>query len=356
MDTLELRRLRLQRQGLTVLDGVDLTVAAGERLALLGPSGAGKSTLLRVVAGLEPPSSGAVLLGGVDVTSASPGERDVVFVAEDAPLLDHLDVERNLGFPLRVRRRPAEEVADRTRAEGRAFGITHLFRRRPRQLAAGEHSTVTLARSLVRRGRVLLLDEPFSRLDVHRRDELAHELVAVQQGYGVTTVIATHDQRTAGVVADRVAVLDGGRLRQVDRLQALFDRPADTFVARFVGEPPMNLLPGVLGERVDPGASRVAVVPSRPGWRPSGTLLVGVRPTALAPWRATDACQLAGTVRTAAFVGAAVEVRLDTPAGEVVAVLATPGPRVGDSLTLGAPARAVHLFDAVTGRALRHGV
>ncbi|MFA9430300.1 ABC transporter ATP-binding protein [Egicoccus sp. AB-alg2] len=356
MDTLELDGLTVDRDGAVLLDHVDLRVGAGERVALVGPSGAGKTTLLRCVAGLATPAAGAVRLGGDDVTHAPPGARDVVYVPQDAPLLPHLDVEHNVGFPLVLRRRPREEVEERTRAEGRAFAIRHLFPRRPNQLAAGERSSVALARSLVRRGRALLLDEPFARLDAHRRQDFARELVAVQNGYGVTMLLATNDQRIASAVGERVAVLDSGRLRQVDRPDVVYARPADTFVAGFVGEPPMNLLPGLVDDRADPHAARLTVVGGPRVRHLAGLpLLVGIRPTALEPARVTHACRTAGRVVRAVFVGHGVEVTLDTPAGAVLAVVPAPGPVLGEAVELGVRHRDVHLFDPITGEALAHG-
>jgi multiple sugar transport system ATP-binding protein len=360
MGSLELRSVVVERDGRRLLDRVDLDVAPGERLAMVGPSGAGKTTLLRAIAGLERLTSGSVLIDGEDVTDAPPARRDLVLVAQDGPLLPHLDVEHNLRLPLEFRRFPASEIDRRTVAEGRAFAIRRLFPRRPRELSAGEQHSVALARSLVRRGRVLLLDEPLARLDAPRRVILAREVVAVQSGYGVTTIIATNDQRTAFSLGERIAVIRDGRLLQVGSAQELYDTPVDSFVARFVGEPPMSILSGrIVASREGVTGSEVAVtaVTRRTRALTGRHVLIGVRPTALhLAGPAVGGCTFAGTVSRSVFLGYAVEIAVDTAAGELVALVPRPGPAVGSHVDLSVDRRDLHVFDRDTGRALAHGV
>jgi multiple sugar transport system ATP-binding protein len=362
--SVHLEGVHVVRGDRVVLDAVDLIVESGERLAVLGPSGSGKTTLLRAIAGLEPLSAGRVRLGGRDVTSLPPGARGIGMVTQEATLQPHLDVRGNLAFPLRVRHVPREEERARVDAEARAFSLRDVLWRRPRTLSAGQRHEVALARSLVRRVSVLLMDEPFGRLDPPRRLSLQHELLQVQEGYGVTMVLATNDQRVALGTGHAVAVLDGGRLVQVAPPLEMFRSPATTFVATFVGEPPMDLFLGeVTAEggrlvlRAGPieGRSRAPMLRAAIG-RP---VLAGVRPTSWQP--ASDApawsgIRIRGRVRRREFLGARVGVAIDVDAAEVHAVLPSPGPMVGARMVLQAPAREVHVFDASTGVALLHGL
>jgi multiple sugar transport system ATP-binding protein len=362
VSTIELVGVSLVRDGHVLLDAIDLSVAAGERLVVLGPSGAGKSSLLRVVAGLEAPTAGAVHLGGVDVTGHPPGTRDISMVNQEASLQPHLDVARNVGFPLSIHHVPTAEIEERVQAEARVFSLHRLLRRRPNTLSAGQRHDVALARSLVRRGSILLLDEPLARVDARRKDELLRQLLAVQQGYGVTLLAATNDQRVAMSLADRIALLDAGRLVQVGAPTEVFERPANAFVAAFLGSPGMNLLPGrvraaVSGVRIDAGPLRVRSFAPEVTDLAGREVLVGVRPTDLRPYPAGDATVVIEevVVRTA-FLGADVEVGLEVGDGrELTAVLRGPRPTLGALLRLTVDPHRIHLFDPA-GPALAHGV
>lgn len=225
-----------------VVDGLTLRVEQGESVALLGPSGSGKTSVLRAVAGLEPPASGDVLFDGRRVNEVPPAQRNLAMVFQENVLYPKMDVEGNVGFPLRVRRMPSGEIASRVEAETRAAGISALLRRRPSQLSAGQQQVVQLARAMVRRPALMLVDEPFARLDHLGSERLRAELRLVQSGYGVTALYATHDYSDAMALADRVAIIDAGRIRQVGTPEQIYSRPRDTFVATFVGSPPMGLL------------------------------------------------------------------------------------------------------------------
>jgi multiple sugar transport system ATP-binding protein len=266
-----------------VIDGLDLTVAAGERVALLGPSGCGKTTILRAIAGLDQVADGRVLLGERDVTWLRPRDRNIAMVNQTASLQPHLNVERNLAFALRLRQVPQEQIDARVEAETRAFSLKDLLRRRPRTLSGGERHEVALARSLIRRSSVLLMDEPFSKIDPVRRGVLLRELIQVQQGYGVTLLIATNDQRVALGLAERIAVIEQGRLVQIGPPNDVYNDPASTFVAGFIGSPPMNLIDGIV-TRLD-GQVHVQAGPlSLATWNTSLTgyvgapVIVGIRP------------------------------------------------------------------------------
>jgi ABC-type sugar transport system ATPase subunit len=362
-----LRGVRVTRGAQVLLDDLDLDVAPGERLAILGPSGSGKTTLLRVVAGLERPDRGQVLLDDRDVTELPPQAREIGMVTQDATLQPHLDVRGNLAFPLRLRRTPPDEERARVDAEARAFELRDVLGRRPRTLPEGRRHEVALAHSLVRRAAVLLVDEPFGRLDPPRRQARQRELLQVQEGYGVTMLLATNDQRVALGAGHRIAVLDAGRLLQVAPPAELYEAPATATVAAFVGEPPMTLVPGRVSWR-----SGLAIVEAGP-FRARSTspalrgtagrpLLVGIRPTSWRPLppdtspATTSVVRIRGRVERREYLGPTVVLTLDVDGTTVQAVQPPPGPAVGATVDLQCPGREVHVYDAGTGAALAHGI
>jgi ABC-type sugar transport system ATPase subunit len=219
---------------------VDLAVEPGELVAVLGASGSGKSTLLRAIAGLEPADAGRVLIDGRDQADVPPPERGVAMVFQSFALFPHLSVERNIGFGLRARREP--DAAERVRAAARIVRLDGLLDRRPAELSGGERQRVALARALAARPRVLLLDEPLSNLDAQLRASTRTEIRRLQEQTGVTTLHVTHDQDEALALGHRVAVLRDGRVEQVGTPDEVWERPASTWVAQFVGTPPMNLV------------------------------------------------------------------------------------------------------------------
>jgi multiple sugar transport system ATP-binding protein len=243
MSTVELKELRKHFDGVRAIDGVDLATGEGEYLVLLGPSGCGKTTLLRTVAGLEEPTSGDVLIGGQVVTGLPPRARRIAMVFQSYALYPHKTVRANIVFPLRATRMPAEERERKARTAAGMLGIEHLLARKPRQLSGGERQRVALARALVRDPTVFLLDEPLSNLDAKLRTSARDELKRFQQDIGATTIYVTHDQSEAMGLGDRIAVMSAGRVRQIGAPVEIYDDPADTFVATFIGSPPMNLVP-----------------------------------------------------------------------------------------------------------------
>lgn len=371
MSRIELQAVTVTRGTHRLLDAVDLSVADGERLVVLGPSGAGKSTLLRTIAGLEFPDrqdGGQVRIDGRDVTRLPPNERDTSMVNQEATLQPHLDVRRNIAFPLMLRGIAPDERDARVEAEARSFALRGLLRRRPRTLSKGERHEVALARSLVRRVGVLLLDEPFTHHDGARRAARIRELVTVQEGYGVTLLCVTNDQQVAMTLAHRCAVLDGGRIVQVGHPQELFTRPVSTFVAGFLGTPPMNLLPGrveraVSGVRVVAGPLRIRSFLPSVADLVGRRCTVGVRPTDLrrvtpdsGTSRDTDPTVVVEEpVRARAFLGATVEVRIGEPDQELVATVDRPSPAIGELLRLSVHPGDIHLFGP-DGTAVSHGV
>ena len=273
-------------RGVDALDDLSLDVASGELLVLSGPSGSGKTTVLRTIAGLEQPVRGTVRLDGRVVNQLPPGARDVALVNQFESLFPHLTVEQNLAFALQVRKLPAEETMRRVRAEARVLGLWSKLRRRPQELSSGERQKAALGRATTRRPAVYLLDEPLAGLDAGERDHLRRELQQLQRGLGVTTVYVTHDQREAMALGDRIAVLDRGRLVQVAEPLELYRLPANLFVARFFGSPPMGLIRGRLHDDgstawVDAGGRALRLLPIQraalAAVRHGGMLVVGVR-------------------------------------------------------------------------------
>jgi len=241
----EVRDLVKQYDGGRVhaIDGVDLATEEGEYLVLLGPSGCGKTTLLRTIAGLEQPTRGEVLIGGHVVNGLPPRARKIAMVFQSYALYPHKSVLANIVFPLRAERLDKPERERKARWAAELLGIDHLLDRRPRQLSGGERQRVALARAMVRDPRVFLLDEPLSNLDAKLRASARDELKRFQRRVGTTTIYVTHDQAEAMGLGDRIAVLRDGKVRQLGPPVEVYDEPADTFVATFIGSPPMNLVP-----------------------------------------------------------------------------------------------------------------
>ena len=235
------------------LDRLDLSVADGELLVLVGPSGCGKSTALRVLAGLEQPTSGRVLMDDRDITALAPHRRDVAMVFQDLALFPHMTARQNIGFGPRIRREPAETVLRRTQQVAGQLGLDGLLDRYPDQLSGGQRQRVALARAMVREPVAYLMDEPLSDLDVQLRLRARTEIVELHRSIAATTIYVTHDQAEAMTMGDRIAVLADGRLQQVGTPDEVYDEPANRFVAEFLGSPPMNLVPGggVLGGEPD---------------------------------------------------------------------------------------------------------
>src|SRR5215475_14331079 len=234
------------------VDGVSLAVRDGEFLVLLGPSGCGKTTFLRIVAGLERQTSGDILINDEIVNDVTPRARGIAMVFQSYGLYPHLTVANNIAFPLRTQGTPRPEIARKVAWAAGLLGIDHLLARRPRQLSGGERQRVALARALVREPTAFLLDEPLSNLDAKLRASARNEIKQFQQRVGTTTIYVTHDQVEAMGMGDRIAVIDHGQIRQIGTPTAIYDDPADRFVATFVGSPPMNIVAwndGYLGFR-----------------------------------------------------------------------------------------------------------
>jgi multiple sugar transport system ATP-binding protein len=243
MATVVTRKLQKHFGPVRAVDGIDLSVNDGEFMVLLGPSGSGKSTLMRMIAGLERPTGGEIRIADRVVNDLPPRLRRVAMVFQSYALYPHMTVYKNIAFPLKPMKLTTKEVHEKVNWAAGMFNIGHLLDRKPRQLSGGERQRVALARAVVREPDVFLLDEPLSNLDAKLRAMARDELKQFQRRIGVTTLYVTHDQVEAMGMGDRVAVMYEGELRQLGTPQELYRAPADTFVATFLGSPPMNLLP-----------------------------------------------------------------------------------------------------------------
>ena len=332
-----------------VLRDVNLSIAPGEFFALLGPSGSGKSTLLRLIAGFNRADRGRVRLGGVDVAALPPWKRDVGMVFQNYALWPHLSVADNVAFGLEERRWAAERVRDRVREMLELVGLSGYEKRRPSQLSGGQQQRVAIARTLAIAPRVLLLDEPLSNLDAKLRASTGLELKRLQRRLNITTIFVTHDQQEAMTIADRLAVLEGGAIRQIGRPRELYDAPANRFVAEFVGT--INLYTGRIGPagagrrdiEVD-GLGRTAVRGDRVGAAMAsreGAALIAFRPHALRVAAGNEGGGLAfdAEVTGSEFIGEFVRYSLRAGAHRVIADL--PHARHQEALAPGTRARFV---------------
>jgi sn-glycerol 3-phosphate transport system ATP-binding protein len=256
------------------LKGLDLTVLDGEFLILVGPSGCGKSTALRLLAGLDKPTSGEIKIGGTTVNRLSPGERDIAMVFQNYALYPHMTVYANLAYGLRQRRTPRHEIEERVRTTAALLDIGSLLDRKPGQLSGGQRQRVAMGRALVRKPRAFLLDEPLSNLDAKLRTQVRGDLKRLHREFPVTSIYVTHDQVEAMTLGDRLCVMADGDVQQIGTTDDIYNRPANTFVAAFMGSPPMNLMPAT----VRGGTLSVGGAPIRAVHAPDGAVTVGVRP------------------------------------------------------------------------------
>jgi multiple sugar transport system ATP-binding protein len=342
--SVELQGIVKRHGDVTALHGVDLAIKPGEFFALLGPSGSGKTTTLRILAGLEPHDAGRVVMEGVDVTQRQPGERDVAMVFQSYALYPHMTVYENIAFPLRMVAMPGAEIDAAVREAAAKVRIDRLLERRPGQLSGGQQQRCALARAIVRKPRLFLLDEPLSNLDAKLRAETRVELRKLQRALGITTVYVTHDQEEAMTMADRIAVFMEGRIVQVGTPHDIFERPASTSVATFIGSPPMNLLEGEVRN------GKLAVAGAEFAFKRSlgaqGLVTVGLRPGALeiADRGIPGRVYLIEDLGEHSIVDVQVEQHLVK-----VRMQHRPELREGDIVRLGFEESALHLFDRASG-------
>ncbi len=328
------------------LKGVDVEIKPGEFFALLGPSGSGKSTTLRLLAGLDKPTRGQILFDGKDVTALDAQDRDVAMVFQSYALYPHMTVAQNISFPLEMAKTPKEEIDSRVREAAQKVRIEHLLDRRPGQLSGGQQQRCALARAIVRKASLFLLDEPLSNLDAKLRLETRIELKRLQRSLGVTTVYVTHDQEEALTLADRMAVFMDGEIRQIGSPAEVFARPNSVDVAGFIGSPPMNIFAG----RIENGAPVVGgyALPVAVGGA-SGDIQVGIRPSALK----LGAEGIPATVELIENLGDTAIADLRFEGGSARARIAhAEAHREGEKTWMSADAKDVHVFDPATGERL----
>jgi putative spermidine/putrescine transport system ATP-binding protein len=296
----------------TAVDGIDLDIADGEFFSMLGPSGSGKTTVLRMVAGFEAPTAGQVVLGGRDVTGEPPFARDVNTVFQDYALFPHMSVIENVEYGLRVKKVRRADCRTRALEALATVRLAEYGDRRPHELSGGQRQRVALARALVNRPKVLLLDEPLGALDLKLRREMQIELKALQREVGITFVFVTHDQEEALTMSDRIAVFNTGAIEQVATPIELYERPATTFVAGFVGT--SNLLEGAVAEQVIGERGVFSIRPEKIGLRHPGE-------TREAGTEEGETCEAKGTVREVVYLGAATHSVVDLDVGGHLTVL-----------------------------------
>jgi multiple sugar transport system ATP-binding protein len=349
------------------VDDLNLTIADGEFMVLVGPSGCGKSTTLRMIAGLEEISDGTITIDGRLVNEVSPKDRDIAMVFQNYALYPHMTVRENMAFGLRLRKFPQGEIDIRVRDAAGLLGLETLLDRRPGALSGGQRQRVAVGRAIVRRPRVFLFDEPLSNLDARMRLSTRAELSTLHQRLGTTIIYVTHDQVEAVTMGDRICVMKDGRIMQVDGPRTVYERPANLFVAGFIGSPPMNQFPGILraqGGQVrweEDGAGPTAVALKLPETlarrgrnHADRPVVLGIRPEAVRlatspePGRTREA-----TVILAEPLGAETWLHLRAGTTSFTARVA-PAARYhpGQQLLVGFDLEQAHLFDATSGQAI----
>jgi multiple sugar transport system ATP-binding protein len=354
--------------GQVAVAGATFEVADGELLVLVGPSGCGKSTTLRMIAGLEPVSAGTIAIDGRVVNDEPPKDRDIAMVFQSYALYPHMTVAENLAFGLELRKQPKSEIERRVRQAAEMLGLGEMLARKPRQLSGGQRQRVALGRALVREPKVFLLDEPLSNLDAKLRATMRTEIAKLHRSLGATMIYVTHDQIEAMTLGQRIVVFRSGEIQQIDTPMGLYERPANVFVAGFLGNPAMNILRGRLArdEDVDGDALQLelgaAVLPlGRPPFGELGRqvgqeVIVGVRPEDLQlvdTVAATGYARFAVVVEAVETVGSEAYVHGRFGGREFVA--RTPSrslPRVGEPVSLSFLPERLHLFDARDERRL----
>ncbi|GAA4159377.1 ABC transporter ATP-binding protein [Shinella granuli] len=355
--------------GFTALNGVSLDVADREAVFLLGPSGAGKTTTLRLVAGLEDATAGRIMIGGRDVTRWTPRERNLAMVYDKHSLFPHLTIYENLAYPLRIRKMSDADIRRQIASVAETLQIEKLLERRPNQLSGGQQQRVAIGRALVRDADVFLLDEPISHLDAQLRARMRVEFKRLQRDFRATMLYVSHDQLEAMTMADRIVLINKGRIEQIAAPQELFDRPATLFAATFIGEPPMNVMQAVISESNGCRFLRIgeAYIEVDKDWmqdgealRPGDKYLLGLRPQhlSLCPADSTHACRVNGTIFAVETLGSRVVFDIDVE-GTVIRAMSTIDAALKYPRTIGAPISFridpdfVYLFDADRGRTVR---
>ena len=332
-----------------VIHGVSAEIADGEFVVIVGPSGCGKSTLLRMVAGLEEITGGEIAIAGRVVNQVEPAQRDIAMVFQNYALYPHMSVYDNMAYGLKIAKLPKDQIEERVQKAARILELGALLQRKPGQLSGGQRQRVAMGRAIVRQPQAFLFDEPLSNLDAKLRAQTRLEIRKLHAELGVTSLFVTHDQVEAMTLADRMIVMNAGRIEQIGSPEAVYSQPATRFVASFIGSPPMNLVPGQAeGARFKPEGDNATLALPTTAPR-AGALLLGTRPEHLrlqadGPWQlAVDNVEMLGAERLVhgQLAGHACTVRVDAT---------LPPPRRGDTVGVAIAADHLHWFDAATGQ------
>ena len=335
--------------------GIDLEINDGEFMVLVGPSGCGKSTTLRMLAGLEEVNSGTIRIGDRDITHLPPKDRDIAMVFQNYALYPHMSVAENMGFALKMAKMPVDERNKRVQEAAQMLGLTEFLDRKPKALSGGQRQRVAMGRAIVRQPQVFCMDEPLSNLDAKMRVQTRTDIAKLQQDLGITTVYVTHDQVEAMTMGDRVAVMKLGVLQQVDTPLKLYDKPANLFVAGFIGSPQMNLVEAVAKDgKAFIGEYEVPVDPAAAA-RMKGNITIGVRPE---NWRMVEAGQglpikttVVEELGADAYLYGTSDVE-GTPSAIIVRTSGRDHVRKGEVFHVSTDPQHVHVFDTDTGERL----
>jgi multiple sugar transport system ATP-binding protein len=355
MTELALKNIRKSYRGTVVLRDLTLTIHAGEFFTFVGPSGCGKSTILNLIAGLEPATGGEILFDGRPVTGLQPADRDVAMIFQSYALYPHMTVYENIAFPLRMKKEEAGRIDSEVRRVADVLGLGEFLHRKPKELSGGQRQRVALGRAIVRRPKVFLMDEPLSNLDTRLRLDMRTELKNLHRELGITTVYVTHDQGEAMGLSDRIAVLERGVLQQCAEPREVYRRPANTFVAGFIGSPPMNLIrcPVVRRLPLELDCNGLVIAPRVDAEPSADDVIVGIRPDDITLAQEQSAAVFTATVQMTEPAGSAVwidavwgKVPIRAVAGSAEAI------EEGSEVRLALPLDRISVFDGVTGRAL----
>lgn len=354
MSSVKLEQIRKDFGNTSIIKGVSLDIADGEFTVLVGPSGCGKSTLLRMIAGLDAPTSGDLYLGDRRINDVAAKNRNVSMVFQSYALYPHMTVERNMGFGLMINKTAKHVIEEKVAAVAKILGLDKLLGRMPRELSGGQRQRVAMGRAMVRNPEVFLFDEPLSNLDAKLRVQMRSEIRALHQRLKTTSIYVTHDQVEAMTMADRIVVLRDGIVEQAGTPTELYDHPANTFVAAFIGSPSMNLLPGdVAGNTVKFKDGSVITLSDNDRLETGAQVTVGVRPEDFSIVASGTLGSVNAEVKVSEFTGADTQLVCTANDQDIVVVLHE---RIkvqpGDKLGLVANSDKLHLFDTATGKRL----
>jgi multiple sugar transport system ATP-binding protein len=354
MASVTVENLRKSFGAFDALSGLDLSVEDGEFVVLVGPSGCGKSTLLRMIAGLEQVSSGTIRIGGRVVNDLEPRDRDIAMVFQSYALYPHMTVRQNMAFNLKLRRDPEQVIGAKVASAAQVLDLETLLARYPRQLSGGQRQRVAMGRAIVRNPQLFLFDEPLSNLDAKLRVQMRIEIRRLHQTLGATSIYVTHDQVEAMTMADRIVVMNRGKIEQIGTPLELYDHPNNRFVAEFIGSPAINLVDGVIdgsGQRLRVGPTVSLGLPSGSRLAPGDHILAGFRPEHLTP---SAAGTIRGDVQVIEHLGPETFVYVDAAGRQLCCRTGRDEPvGTGSTLTFDVDPTKLHLFDPTSGLRLR---